>query len=373
MSPTPLLRRPALTAAAAAMALFALTACGNNATDSNDSNDSAGSGGDASGTPGENGGTIPEGEPDVNGDGKVVIGVLSPGDLNDNGFYESFVVKAQEVVDDNGWELIKVGSINPADALEQARNLCRQGVDMVALAASELADAIPASEEDVCADTAWYVPSSAGSIEVSDRITLSADFINESLLAAGYAMGLLMEDSGATKAGFVTGPEADFSIAAAAAYQAGIRELIPDAEVISTYTGDFNDSALAVEATTAQLNQGVASLYPYLGGATDAAAQVAFDADIPVATPGTDRCSENTFAVSVVFDPGEYFGAALQDFADGKLAMGAVREWHLGLDPVPTVILCNATAEQEKKLTEFITSVGDGTIDADAVVERNGS
>jgi basic membrane protein A len=370
MSSTSHLGRPALRAAAAAMALIALAACGNNATASNDSKDEAS---DASGTPGKNGGTVPDGEPDVNGDGDVVIGVLSPGDLNDNGFYESFVVKAQEVADDNGWELIKVGSINPADALEQARNLCRQGVDMVALAAAELADAIPASEEDVCADTAWYVPSSAGSIEVTDRITMSADFINESLLAAGYAMGLLMEESGATKAGFVTGPEADFSIAAASAYQAGIREVIPGAEVISTYTGDFNDSALAVEATTAQLNQSVGSLYPYLGGATDAAAQVAFDAGIPVATPGTDRCSENTFAVSVVFDPGEYFAAALEEFAAGELAMGAVREWHLGVDPVPTVALCSGTAEQEQQLADFITSVGDGTIDPDAVVERNGN
>src|SRR4051812_4611888 len=56
---------------------------------------------------------VPAGEPDVNGDGKVTVGVLSPGDLNDNGYYESFVAKAETFTKAKGWKLIKVGSINP--------------------------------------------------------------------------------------------------------------------------------------------------------------------------------------------------------------------------------------------------------------------
>ena len=364
MSSTTGLRRPVRVAAAAAVALVALTACGNNAQTN-------GEGGSSSG-----GGTAQEGQPDVNGDGKVVIGVLSPGDLNDKGYYEAFVDKAQDFVDKQGWELIKVGSINPADALEQARNMCRQGVDMVALAASELSDAIPAADEDVCAKTAWYVPTQAGGIDLSDRIVLSKDFASESMLAAGYAMGLLLQGSGSTSVGFVSGPQLDFAVIAEQAFQAGIRETVPDAKVVSTYTGDFNDSGLAVEATKAQLGQGIGGLYPYLGGATDASAQLGFDAGIPVATPGTDRCSEGTYAMSVIFDPGEYFAAALSDFAKGKLTLGQAREWHIGVDPVPTVEFCDAsgaTAEQKDKLDAFMTSIGDGTIDPDAEVKRLGS
>jgi basic membrane protein A len=364
MSSTRPLRR---TAALAAVAVVALSACGNNADDDN---------GSGSGSSGSGGSSSAAGEPDMNGDGTVKIGVLSPGDLNDNGFYESFVVKAQDFVDQqDGWELIKVGSINPADALEQARNLCRQGVDMVALAAGELADAIPAADEDVCADTVWYVPSS-GNIEATDNVVLSQDSAQESLLAAGYAMGLLMQTSGATTAGFVTGPELDFSTIASQAFKAGIREIVPDADVVTTFTGDFDDSGLAVEATQAQIGQGIGGLYPYLGGATDASAQLGFDAGIPVATPGTDRCSENTFAISVIFDPGEYFGAALAEFADGTLEPGTVREWHLGVDPVPTVQFCDAsgaTADQQRQLADFIASVGDGSVDPQAEVSRLGS
>ncbi len=36
-------------------------------------------------------GTLVPGQPDINGDGEVIIGIASPGDTNDGGFYQSFV------------------------------------------------------------------------------------------------------------------------------------------------------------------------------------------------------------------------------------------------------------------------------------------
>ncbi|MFI5958644.1 BMP family ABC transporter substrate-binding protein [Cryptosporangium sp. NPDC051539] len=313
-------------------------------------------------------------EPDVNGDGKVIVGVLSPGDLNDNGYYESFVAKAEAFTKSKGWTLIKVGSINPADALNQARNLCRQKVDLVALGAAELKDAIPASAESVCKNTAWYVPSSAD-IKQTPQISISRDFINETLLAAGYANGLLMQEKKYTKAGYISGPELDFSVQAAKAFKAGIREVVPTATLATTYTGDFNDSAKAKEAATAQIQQGAKVVYPYLGGATDAVAALATPANgLLMSTPGTDRCGEpgNKFAVSVIFDPGEYFNAALTDFADGKLKMGVSRDWHLGKDSVPTVKICNGSADQNAKLKQFISDIGSGKVNPDTEVTKLG-
>jgi basic membrane protein A len=351
-------RAPVALATAAVLALS--VGCSNNA--------------ESAAEEGETEETVLEGQPDLNGDGDVKIGVLSPGDLNDNGYYESFVVKAQEFADAEGWEILTVGSINPADSLEQARNMCRQGVDMVALAAAELADAIPASTEAVCEGTAWYVPSSGGSVEVTPEITLSEDDANEVLLAAGYGMGLLMREAGETKAGFVSGPELDFSIIAGTAYRLGIEEVIPDAEVLTTYTGDFDDSGLAIEATQAQIDQGIGSLYPYLGGATDASAQLAADAGIPVATPGTARCDEpdSAFAMEVIYDPGEYFAAALQDFKDAKLTMGQVRKWRLGVDDVPAINFCDADPALQEELDAYIAKIADGEIDPIALVKAAG-
>ncbi|MCM2391912.1 BMP family ABC transporter substrate-binding protein, partial [Streptomyces albipurpureus] len=213
-------------------------------------------------------------QPDVNGDGKVVIGVLSPGDINDRGYYQSFVDSADAFAKEKGWTVIKRGSVPPSDALTAARALCQQRVDMVALGASELKAAIPASEEPVCGKTAWYVPMQAN-IDQTPKILLSSDDPNQSMLVAGFAAGLKMKAAGHTKAGFITGIKADYSVAASTAFLAGIRQIVPKATLTSTYTGDFNDSAKAKEATQAQISQGVKVIYPYLGGATDASAKLA--------------------------------------------------------------------------------------------------
>lgn len=319
-------------------------------------------------------GTLLPGQPDVNGDGKVVIGVLSPGDINDNGYYESFVVKAEAFATKQGWTVIKQGSVPVAEALTAARRLCQQQVDLVAIGAAELKDAIPASTEAVCAKTAWYVPSSAN-IPQTPEITLSSDDPNQSMLVAGYAAGLLMQERGTTKAGFVTGPEADFTVVAAAAFKAGIRELIPEATLVTTYTGDFNDSGKAREATNAQISQGVGAVYPYLGGATDAATALINEKKLITLTPGTDRCASTApaFDVSVLFDPGDYFEAALTLFAEGQLRMGVTKVWQLGVDPYPTVKLCKGTPEQNAKLAAFIADIGSKKIDPAAEVKKLGS
>src|SRR5690606_8737588 len=123
-------------------------------------------------------------------------------------------------------------------------------------------------------------------------------------------------------------------------WTAGIRKVVPNAETVATYTGDFDNSALGQEAATAQLSQGVGIMYPYLGGATDAVADEGFSKGVLSVTPGTDRCSEDKFAVSSIFSPGDYFAAALNDFKAGIIELGVTRIFVLGEDPVPTVKIC---------------------------------
>lgn len=337
------------------------------------SNDATATPEPSAGTVSGQAGTALPGAPDVNRDGKVVIGVLSPGDIDDNGYYESFVVKADAFARARGWTVIKRGSVPVAEALTAARALCRQGVDMVAIGAAELKDAIPAAEEAVCAGTAWYVPSSAN-VAQTPRIMLSSDDPNQSMLVAGYAAGLLMKERDVTKAGFVTGPEADFTKVAAAAFRAGLREVVPSATLVTTYAGDFNDSGKAREATQAQISQGVGVVYPYLGGATDAATALANASKVITLTPGTDRCASTSpaFDISVLFDPGDYFEAALALFADGRLRMGTTKVWQLGVDPYPTVKLCHGTPEQTAALNRFIADIGAKRIDPATEVQRLG-
>jgi basic membrane protein A len=353
----------------AGISALSLAACANNGASAPKAADPSATGGQSSG-----GGTVPPGEPDVNGDGKVVIGVLSPGDINDHGYYQSFVDGAETFAKSKGWTVIKRGGVATTDALNAARALCQQKVDMVALGAGELKDAIPASEEPVCAKTVWYVPSSAN-ITQTPKIMLSTDDPNQDLLAAGYAAGLLMQERGDTKAGFVTGAEADFTTTAAKAFKAGIRSVLPNATVVTTYAGDLNDSAKAKEAMQAQMSQGVKAVYPYLGGSADAATALANTGNLITLTPGTDRCSSTSpkYDISVLFSPGDYFTAALQQLADGKLAMGVEKVWQMGVDPFPTVKLCNGSSAANEKLKQFIADIGSKKLDAKAEVAKLGS
>jgi basic membrane protein A len=319
-------------------------------------------------------GCVPANQPDVNGDGKVVIGVLSPGDTNDNGYYESFVVTARQFAEDNDWELTIVDKVDPSAAADQARNICRQDVDMVAIAASELKDAIPVSEEDVCAGTVWYVAGGQG-VEQTPYFVQTSDKVQEGQYATGVAAGEVLASQSQTKAGFITGPELDFSTTAYNAFKAGILSVVPDAEVVATYTGDFDDAGLGQEGAQAQLDQGVALLYPYLGGATDAVASLGKENNVLSVTPGTDRCDDpdGRFAISSIFSPGDYFAGSLQDFADGKLTLGETRVFRIGVDPVPTVKICDTVegaADIQAEVDAVIDQIADGTIDVEAATNE---
>lgn len=307
--------------------------------------------------------------PDVNGDGKVVIAIATVGDSHDQGFYQSFIDKAQAFVDrykSDGWSLIVVDRVNPADAAQQVKNLCQQGADLVALGDSQLADGLPAFQSPECAKTVGYTE---GEVPQQPFFAQAKDSIPGVLYAAGVAAGLLLKQDNSTKAGFITGPELDFSKAAAKYFEIGIKSQVPNATVVDTYTGDFDDSAKGQEAAKSQISQGVKVMYPYLGGATNAAVKQANTANIDVLTPGNDRCDDPNykFAISVVFDPGYYMLPYLQAFHDGKYQLGQLRTYHAGQTPDPTVIMCHPTAAQEDTMAQVISDLGSGKIDPDKV------
>src|SRR4051812_31214261 len=104
----------------------------------------------------------PDNNPGNNGSAKFVIGILSPGDTHDNGYYQSFVDEAQRFADAHGGSVTTIDKVPPASAAQDARNLCRRKPDMVAIAASTLKDAIPVASEAVCKDTVWYVAGGEG-------------------------------------------------------------------------------------------------------------------------------------------------------------------------------------------------------------------
>ncbi|MFC0862299.1 BMP family protein [Sphaerimonospora cavernae] len=307
-------------------------------------------------------------QPDVNGDGKVVIGVMSPGDSKDNGYYQSLVDEATTFAKTQGWNVITLDKINPSDSISQAKNLCRQSVDLIAVGASELKDALSAAPEPVCKGVHWYINGGVG-VEQTEYFAQSQENVKEILFAGGLATGLLLKKSGSTKAGFITGPELDFSKQAAAGFSAGMQAVVPEATLVTTYTGDLNDSGKAREAAQAQISLGVKVIYPYLGGATDAVASLARDNQVYTLTPGTDRCADSVgFDISMVFSPGAYLAAALKEFQKGTLKMGQARMWRIGVDDVPTIVMCGEHADLQPQVDQFMADVAAGKYDVEALV-----
>ncbi|HTK17048.1 MAG TPA: BMP family ABC transporter substrate-binding protein, partial [Acidimicrobiia bacterium] len=142
-------------------------------------------------------GYLAPGEPDVNGDGKVTIGVISPGDTHDKGYYESFVDNADKFAADNGWKVVTVDKVPDSNAAQAARNMCQQHPDMVAIAASELKDAIPVASEPVCKDTVWYVAGGQGVTQTKFFVQTN-DIESQSAYVSGVAAGMLMKAKGVT-------------------------------------------------------------------------------------------------------------------------------------------------------------------------------
>jgi basic membrane protein A len=301
----------------------------------------------------------------------VKVAVLSGGDTNDHGYYESFIDSAKAYTKKKGWKLQVTDRVSNANAAEDARSLCRQGVKFVALADSASVDAIPVAAESVCKGVVFYIN---GQAKLTPYVFNTIDSINDSQVAAGYATGLVMKAEKLTKGAYISGPDLDFVTQAFNGWTAGIKLVVPKATTSKTNTGSFDDSALGQEAAKAQLAAGAQILYPYMGGATDAVAKAGAAAKVLSVAPGTDRCSDKSFVVSSLFPPGDYFTQALQNWVAGKVKMGTSLEFKVGVDKVPSVKICR-TAHNYKalqaKTNTFMKQIASGKVNTAKIIKNS--
>ena len=83
-------------------------------------------------------------ELDTNGDGKVVIGIAAAGPADDGAYYQAVVDAAKEISANNGFEdPVVVDNIQAADAATAMGDLAQQGVDIIIVGASEIAEPLP--------------------------------------------------------------------------------------------------------------------------------------------------------------------------------------------------------------------------------------
>jgi len=317
-------------------------------------------------------GTLVAGQPDINGDGEVRIGIASPGDTNDGGFYQSFVDGARAVADELGWTVIVSDFINPVDAETALADLARQNLDFLAVGATELQDGIDAIAcEEEFEHIAFYLNGTL--TDAHPCYGQSSDDYFEIHWLLGVATAQLLERTGATTAGFIGGPELAFVVVAAKSMEAGLKSINPDYEMVVTYTGDFNDAALGIEAARAMIDQDIGVIHTFLGGAMFPTGGFIAESGGSAISASANTCFPGSpFAGASLFPPGAYLAANLRDFNAGTFREGVIRPFKVGIDPEVGAVLCDPTPEEQATIDEVVARMGSGELIAAELVDLSG-
>ena len=286
---------------------------------------------------------------DANGDGTITIGVAAAGPRDDNGYYQSLVNFAEDFSADNGFAPpIVSDNIGPAEAAQAMSDLAQQGVDILMVGASEIAEPLPELTEQF-PDIFWYCNCGAGFQELPG-LAQATDWGAAIHYTAGVAMGGVLQEQGSTSAVFLGCCEINFEVEAYNATVFGLQSVDPSFTMEYVGTGDFpydfDNSANATAALTNAKANGATLAYAYLGGALDPVGQLATDEGIAVFSAGpADVCErEIPWTGGVVFDGGSYAAQALRLIIDGELAEGST--YNFPTEPgLNGGVLCDGSAD----------------------------
>ncbi|WP_051062535.1 BMP family lipoprotein, partial [Ilumatobacter nonamiensis] len=298
---------------------------------------------------------------DVTGDGVVTFGVATPGPRDDGAYYQALVEGIVAFSEENGFaEPIIVDNIDPAQADTEIRNLTRQGVDVIAVGASELADPLEGLAAEF-PDIFWYCNCGAG--QQIPGIAQSSDDSAQISYSAGYATGLLLQDTGATAAAFLGCCDLDFEKEAYMAFELGMQAVDESFTMSYIPTGDFNDVAGATEAFNQAVANGAGAVYPFLGGAHEPIVQLANDEGVITMSAGaSDVCERDDldYQIAVQFDAGDYLDVIIEQIATGELNEGETFVFTVGEFPFVGAALCDGTDEQGADLDDVKAQIAAG-------------
>jgi basic membrane protein A len=301
---------------------------------------------------------------DTNGDGKVVIGVATPGPRNDGAYYQALVDGVTKFAKDSGYAApIIVDNIKPEEAATQLDGLARQNVDMIAVGAGEIADPL----SDLTAKypkIIWYCNCGGGFKKLPNLIQ-SGDDGSEIAYSAGVATGLLMQAKSQTKAAMIGNNNFNFEKESFGAFRLGLDAVDPSFQWTYVATGSFNDSAAATEAFNNLKDQGVGAIYPYLGGAHETVVKLSNQNNIITMSAGAAGACDRTdlkYDIAVKFDSGVYLKTILAEIQSGKLKRGETRKFHVGVDDNVGAVICHPTPDQTAKMKDAYAKIASGAL-----------
>ena len=309
---------------------------------------------------------------DANGDGVIRIGVAAAGPADDGAYYQAVVDAAIELSAANGFEdPIVIDEIMPANAAAEMANLADQGVDIIIVGASEIAEPLPELTEEY-SDIFWYCNCGAGFPELPG-LAQSLDDGSEVGYTAGYASGLILQERGDSIAAMLGCCDLNFEKEFLLSFEMGLQAVDPSLTVTYVPTGDypydFNNVPNATEAFNNVVADGAGVVLPYLGGAHEPVVQLANEAGIAVLSAGASnvctRSGDLSWDVAVRFDGGDYVAAIFPQIFAGEVTEGQTKVFRVGIDPEPGALICNASADQQAAMDAMYADVATGVYAGD--------
>ena len=304
---------------------------------------------------------------DSNGDGVVRFGIATAGPRDDGAYYQALVESIEEfsAADPCYGDPIIVDNIQAAEAATELENLAQQGVDIIAVGASEIAEPLDELTEQY-EEIFWYCNCGAGYPPLT-TLAQSQDDASEILYTAGFATGLLLQERGGNSAAFIGCCDLDFEQEAYLAYELGLQAVDEDFTMTYTATGnfpfDFDNTQGAIEALEASIQQGVDAVNPYLGGAHEPLVQLANEEGLIVMSAGASNVCERedlNYDIAVRFDAGDYIETILDEIAAGNFNEGDVRIFKVGIDSEPGAVICDPTPDQQADMDFVYRLIADG-------------
>ena len=309
----------------------------------------------------------PKTDLDTNHDGKVVFGIAAQGPANDGAYYQAVVDAAKKLATDNGFaDPIVVDNIKSADAATALGDLAQQGVDVIIVGASGIAQPLPDLIKQY-PDIFWYCNCGQG-FPADPGLSQSNDDGAEISYTAGYATGLKLQEKGGDSVVIIGCCDLGFEKQTYLAFDLGLKAIDPSYTYTYVQTGefpfDFDNTANATAALQTAIDNGVDAVYPYLGGAHRPVVQAANAAGLITMSAGSskvcDAGEELKYDIAVKFDGGDYVATVMKEIIAGTLKEGDTRHFRVGVDPEPGAVICNATADQQSAMDAVYAQIAAG-------------
>lgn len=273
--------------------------------------------------------------PEGGGDGSLKVGLIVSGTVNDNGWCASAYEGLLAIESQFGAEISYVENVGMSDIESQLINFGEAGYDIVFCHGFEYTDSV--LKVGPSYPNTWFAVNSTDAA-VQEPNVLS---VNQRNLHKGFLAGMvaaLVSESGII--GTIGGTDIPAVQLSLEGVEIGAKYINPDITVISTITGDNEDTTAALEVANAMANQGADVLVPVLGSAGLATITVAQEQGLLVVGTNSDMHE---------YGPDVVVTSSIAGFVDAMPAV--IRELEAGtLEPKAYNF---GIAEDVVKLTSF--------------------